>query len=144
LAQLPLHQKVYRYKMEKGYAYVKVEGNGVSGWVDNARLIWRLPAQQQKAATKTQEQAVKPTQEAPEEKGKSPTPTPTVETPEPEPAPVAEKAAAPEPMPSTAEAPTEQEPVSPAAAPTGVSPAPPSSAVPSAPRPINPSIFNPF
>src|SRR5262249_32933213 len=43
LTQLPLHQKVYRYKTDRGYAYIKVEGNGVAGWVDNARLIWRLP-----------------------------------------------------------------------------------------------------
>ncbi len=62
LTQLPLHQKVYRYKMEKGYAYIKVEGSGVTGWVDNARLIWRLPSQQQKAPTKTEEQAAEPAQ----------------------------------------------------------------------------------
>ena len=57
LTQLPLHQKVYRYKMEKGYAYIKVEGSEVTGWVDNGRLIWRLPSQPQKTPMKTEEQA---------------------------------------------------------------------------------------
>jgi hypothetical protein len=100
VTQLPLHQKVYRYKMEKGYAYIKVEGSGVTGWVDNARLIWRLPSQQQKA------------------------PTPT-----------AAEAAAPEPPPTATETPTEQKPTS---------PAPSAPAAPSTPRPIGPSIFNPY
>ena len=143
LAQLPLHQKVNRYKMEKGYAYIKVEENGVSGWVDNARLIWRLPAQQPKSATKTGEQKIKPTQEVPMAKEKSPTPTTAVEDAKPEPIPTAAEAAAPELMPKAVEAPAEQEPSSPAAAPTVVSPAQPPPAAPS-PRPINPSIFNPF
>jgi hypothetical protein len=43
LAELPLHQKVYRYKLERGYAYVEVEGSDKMGWVDNGQLIWRLP-----------------------------------------------------------------------------------------------------
>jgi hypothetical protein len=130
VTQLPLHQKVYRYKMEKGYAYIKVEGTGVTGWVDNARLVWRLPEQQQKAATKTEEQAVKPPQAAPVVKEKAP--------------PTAVEAAEPELMPTAAEAPTEQKPSPPAEAPTSVSPAPSAPAAPSAPRPIEPSIFNPF
>ncbi len=44
VATLPLHQKVYRSKLEKGFAYVSVEGTGQTGWVDNGKLIWRLPA----------------------------------------------------------------------------------------------------
>jgi hypothetical protein len=123
LAQLPLHQKVYRSKIEKGYAYIKVEGTGVTGWVDNARLIWRLPSQQQKAPTKTEERAAEPAREAPVAKEKAPTPT------------TAAEAAEPEPTPTAAETPTEQKPSSSAqSAPTA----------PSAPRPIEPSIFNPF
>jgi len=132
LTQLPLYQKVYRYKMEKGYAYIKVEESGVTGWVDNARLIWRLPPPQPKAPTKTEEQAAKPAQEAPEAKEKAPTPT------------TAAAAAEPEPTPTAAEAPTAQKSSSPAAAPTSVPPGQSAPAAPAAPRPIEPSIFNPF
>jgi hypothetical protein len=132
LTQLPLHQKVYRYKTEKGYAYIKAEGSGVTGWVDNARLIWRLPSQQQKTATKTDKPDVKPAQEAPAVKDTEPTPTTAVEA--------AELA----PTPPAVDAPTEPKPISPAPTPTNVPPAQSAPADPSAPRPINPSIFNPF
>lgn len=132
VTQLPLHQKVYRYKMEKGYAYVKVEGSGVTGWVDNARLIWRLPAQQEKASTKPEEQSTKPRPEAPVVKEKSSPPT------------TAAEAAEPEPPPTAAETPAEQKPVSPVAAPTNAPPAQSAPAAPSTSRPIGPSIFNPF
>jgi hypothetical protein len=44
LTKLPLHQKVLRYGVERGYADVEVAGGGPRGWVDNARLLWRLPA----------------------------------------------------------------------------------------------------
>jgi hypothetical protein len=44
LGSLPLHEKVYRDRIERGYAHVRVEGSGLVGWVDNAKLIWRLPA----------------------------------------------------------------------------------------------------
>jgi hypothetical protein len=126
-----LYKKVYRSKMEKGYAYVTIEGSEVTGWVDNARLLWRLPSQQ-KAPTKTEEQATEPTPAAPVAKETAPTPT------------KAEEATAPEPTPTAAESPTEQKPASPVAAPTSVSPAPSAPAAPAAPRPIEPSIFNPF
>ncbi|MEA2080784.1 MAG: hypothetical protein U9P00_13205, partial [Pseudomonadota bacterium] len=43
IADLEQHQKVYRYKIEKGFAWVKVDGTDMTGWVVNARLIWRLP-----------------------------------------------------------------------------------------------------
>jgi hypothetical protein len=43
VARLRLHQKVYRYRLESGYAYVKVEGSDQEGWLDNGKLIWRLP-----------------------------------------------------------------------------------------------------
>jgi hypothetical protein len=43
LAQLSLHQKVYCYKKERTYAYVQVEETRLTGWVDKARLISRLP-----------------------------------------------------------------------------------------------------
>lgn len=121
VTQLPLHQKVYRSKIEKGYAYIKAEGTGVTGWVDNARLIWRLPSQQQKASTKTEGRAAEPTPEAPVTKEKAPAPPPP--------------AAEPEPTPTTAEAPI---------APQPSSPTPSAPVAPSTPRPIEPSIFNPF
>lgn len=45
VADLKQYQKVYRDKLEKGFARVKVDGSELSGWVDNAKLIWRLPQQ---------------------------------------------------------------------------------------------------
>jgi hypothetical protein len=45
LAQLPLHQKVYCYKFEGAYSYVKEEGTELTGWVEKARLISRIPPQ---------------------------------------------------------------------------------------------------
>ena len=41
---LSLHEKVYRDRVERGYAHVRAEGDRVVGWVDNAKLIWRLPS----------------------------------------------------------------------------------------------------
>lgn len=41
---LALHEKVYRIAIENGFAYVKVAGSGEKGWVENAKLLWRLPA----------------------------------------------------------------------------------------------------
>ncbi len=45
IAELPLNEKVLRYHIEKGFAYVKVHRTGQKGWVDNARLKWRLEEQ---------------------------------------------------------------------------------------------------
>jgi len=44
LTRLPLHTKLYRDELQSGYAHVRVAPTGESGWVENARLIWRLPA----------------------------------------------------------------------------------------------------
>jgi hypothetical protein len=44
IADLEQHQKVYRYKIEKGFAWVKVDGTDMTGWVVNAKLIWRHEA----------------------------------------------------------------------------------------------------
>jgi hypothetical protein len=44
VGRLPLHEKVLRYKIERGYAYVKAERSGLAGWVNNAMLVWRLPS----------------------------------------------------------------------------------------------------
>ena len=43
LATLPLHQKVLRTRTERGFAFVEVDGTGEQGWVENDKLIWRLP-----------------------------------------------------------------------------------------------------
>jgi len=44
IARLPLHQNILRSKLEKGYAYIRAPDSGKEGWVDNAKLIWKLPA----------------------------------------------------------------------------------------------------
>ena len=75
LAQRPLHQKVYRSKLEGGYAYVKVDGSDMKGWVDNAQLIWRLPAEPPDAPAVVEEDAGEPVVEeavAPPEPERSP------------------------------------------------------------------------
>jgi len=41
IAELPLHEKVLRYKLEHGFAHIKVAGTGQTGWVKNAKLVWR-------------------------------------------------------------------------------------------------------
>ncbi len=41
ISQLPLHEKVFRYKVERGFAYVKVARTGQVGWVKNANLVWQ-------------------------------------------------------------------------------------------------------
>lgn len=45
VARLPPYQKVYRSKLSRGYAFVRVAGSDQEGWLDNATLIWRLPRQ---------------------------------------------------------------------------------------------------
>ncbi|MCJ7682876.1 MAG: hypothetical protein MUO68_01130 [Desulfobacteraceae bacterium] len=41
VAKLPLNEKVMRYKMQKGFAHVKVVSTGQTGWVKSAHLIWK-------------------------------------------------------------------------------------------------------
>ncbi len=101
VGKLALHQKVVRSRIEAGWAYV--DADGVSGWVDNAQLIWRLPdagavpasapakaAEQQPAAGDTTGATV-PSPPAPH--AESPTPEPLA----PAPTPVATPAATPAP-----------------------------------------------
>jgi hypothetical protein len=45
LTRLPIHTRLYRDELKSGYAHVRVAPSGETGWVENARLIWRLPAQ---------------------------------------------------------------------------------------------------
>jgi hypothetical protein len=44
IAELPLYDKITRSKRERGYAYVTSAKSGVSGWVDNAQLLWQIPS----------------------------------------------------------------------------------------------------
>jgi len=37
------YEKVIRTRLQSGWAFVTVERTGEQGWVDNAKLIWRLP-----------------------------------------------------------------------------------------------------
>ena len=50
IARLALHEKVLRYKLENGFAYVKVVRTGQKGWVRNADLIWRKRTPSKKSA----------------------------------------------------------------------------------------------
>lgn len=43
VGKLELHEKVRRSRLEHGYAYVTADRSGLSGWVVNAQLLWRLP-----------------------------------------------------------------------------------------------------
>ena len=53
IAELPLHEKVLRYKLERGFAYVKVARTGQTGWVRNADLIWRKRSSAKQSAKNT-------------------------------------------------------------------------------------------
>ena len=68
IAELPLNEKVLRYRTEKRFGYVKVERTGQEGWVENARLKWRIEKQQSEPKTAApQEQQEKPSDQlAPE------------------------------------------------------------------------------
>ena len=99
---LPLHEKVTRTKLDRGWAYVESSKSGVAGWVNNARLIWRLPTT--------------PTTAAPAP-GEAPPEEPVAPTGEEPQAPVAPEATAP-----AAEPPPTATPVPAAATPRGVAP----------------------
>lgn len=68
LGALSLHEKVTRFKLEHGFAYVESATGGGKGWVINAQLIWRLPS----ATTTTAPAAAAPEPEAPEEPAEEP------------------------------------------------------------------------
>jgi hypothetical protein len=109
---LSLYEKVIRSDLERGYALVESAKSGVKGWVDNAQLVWRLPAAPTTGAA---------AEEAPEPEE----PAPATEEPQ--------APALPEPTPSPA-----------AAFPTAA-PAPTARPIsPPTPRPVGPSIFNPY
>jgi hypothetical protein len=72
VGQLSRHEKVTRFKLERGYAYVESDG-GAKGWVNNAQLIWRLPSSPSTAAPT----AAAPEVEEPAEALQEPSPTNT-------------------------------------------------------------------
>ena len=41
VTELPLNEKLLRYRNHKAFGYVKVERTGQTGWVENAKLDWR-------------------------------------------------------------------------------------------------------
>jgi hypothetical protein len=51
VGRLALHEKVIRSRVDHGYAYVTAERGGLTGWVNNAQLIWRLPPASSGAST---------------------------------------------------------------------------------------------
>jgi hypothetical protein len=121
VGRLALHEKVVRTRLQSGYAYVESARGGAKGWVDNAQLVWRLPAAP--AATETGG--------APPAKGDA-TPPVSGATPPVAPAAVPAAAAAPDAAPAPAATPA---------------PAPAAMAVPIAapsPKGPTPEIFDPF
>lgn len=44
VGRLSLHERVTRSDLVRGYAHVVADQSGLEGWVDNAKLLWRLPA----------------------------------------------------------------------------------------------------
>ena len=83
VTRLRLHQKVLRTKLVRGYAYVTVVESGATGWVDNGKLIWKLPVKTApaKIETKTTLPETKPQEAATKE---PPTPEETIAPPKPE------------------------------------------------------------
>jgi hypothetical protein len=44
IGRLALHERVMRSEVERGYAHIRSQRSGIEGWVDNAKLLARLPA----------------------------------------------------------------------------------------------------
>lgn len=139
---LSLHEKVLRSKLERGFAYVTSAQNATKGWVNNARLIWRLPsAPTNGSAAPEEEPATAPQAEEPPAPAEEP---PAEEPGEPQ-APAAQEAQEPagEPSPDTTAEPrvaAEEIPPTPTSTPPPVFPPP----TRTAPRGVAPSIFNPY
>ena len=139
VGRLALHEKVVRTRLQSGYAYVVSDRTGTAGWVDNAQLIWRLPAAPQAAAAPAaagEPQAAAPADAAPADvappaAAAAPEPAPATDT-EPTPPPTADAAPAVPPAPAAAApaAPERAPAVAPAAAPAS--------------KGATPEIFDPF
>ena len=123
IKRLPQYTKVYRDELDQGFAHVRVDSTGEAGWVENAKLIWRLP--KAKPSEPAPAAASQPAAESPAPQVVEPTPPPSPQ--------VAESPESPPPPPPV-EAP-ESPPPAPAAASPSSAPAKPS---------VAPSIFNPY
>lgn len=44
VGSLSLHQKVVRSKIDRGFAFIESTDGHLRGWVNNAQLIWKVPA----------------------------------------------------------------------------------------------------
>lgn len=97
---LALHERVTRSRVEGGYARISATDRGLSGWVDNAHLLWRLPA----AGAAPSSPAPEPVEARDVAPEPAPVPDP-VPASAPEPAPVAEPASAPAEPPPAADPP---------------------------------------
>jgi hypothetical protein len=130
IAVLPLHQKVHRSKLKQGFAYVEVVGSGQAGWVDNGKLIWRLPSS-------------RPSQSGPSAKGGDAAPAPATSSEARVPAATEESAAAPATS-GEARAPAATEETSPEPTPPSVDQVPADTEQTESPLGTDPSVFNPF
>jgi uncharacterized protein YgiM (DUF1202 family) len=124
---LNLHEKVTRTRLERGYAYVESSKSRKKGWVDNAKLAWRLPAPQkatpaQPGAPAQGEAEPRPAAPADEEPpaAQAPAAPTALEEAPPESAPPEE--AAPPAQPPAASAPVPAAPATPKPTPHGVAP----------------------
>lgn len=60
LDRLPLNEKLMRYKVQQGYAYVRVERTGQMGWVNNGHLSWKMVAVHEERSEEAIEQEAVP------------------------------------------------------------------------------------
>ncbi|MFO7600091.1 MAG: hypothetical protein R6X27_09825 [Candidatus Desulfacyla sp.] len=71
IATLPLHEKVVRDRLEKGFAHVRVVSTGQTGWVNNAHLLWKTSPPPESLPTKPADVAPSPLPEPAPEKSPS-------------------------------------------------------------------------
>lgn len=116
IKRLPQYTKLYREQLDRGFAHVRVESTGETGWVENAQLNWRPPTQ-------------KPPQQAPEGAPQAAAETPLPQELEP-------------PQPSAAQA--VEAPESPSPAAVEAPPPAPAPSSTRARSTVAPSIFNPY
>lgn len=112
VGRLTQYQRVVRSQLKNGWAYVATDG-GLTGWVDNAQLVWRVPGSGTTAPAAPPSDASQPAAPAsapaaaPAEPAAAPAP---VEPAAPEPAPAPTVAPAPEPAPAASPAPPPAQP----------------------------------
>jgi hypothetical protein len=120
IGQLSLHERVTRFKLQRGFAYVESAESATKGWVNNSQLIWRLPSEASTTAPgstepEPEEPAAPTTEPEPEEPA-----APTAEEPQPPEAPEAAATVA-EPTPTPTNT-TAASPPSPKPTPRGAAP----------------------